>query len=165
MTLIILTGVFDPPPTAPSIGWSALSDGAIDRNGKPVGTDFSNTYAAGTLALAGKPVDAYDPELQHAAEKAVFGGRDVPFYGWHYPPFFFAVAVIVASVPYGWGLFIWLAASLAAYLAVIRAILNYAPIIVQVPDSVRIRHIDPISALQSMTYYLSPNKIKAKRIR
>ncbi len=47
----------------------------------------------------------------------------------------------------------------------IRAILNYAPIIVQVPDSVRIRHIDPISALQSMTYYLSPNKIKAKRVR
>jgi Glycosyltransferase family 87 len=105
------------------IGWIALSDGAIDRNGKPVGTDFSNTYAAGTLALAGQPANAYDPELQHAAEKAIFGGRDVPFYGWHYPPFFFAVAVIVASVPYGWGLFIWLAASLAAYLAVIRAIL------------------------------------------
>jgi len=46
-----------------------------------------------------------------------------------------------------------------------RAILNYAPIIVQVPDNVRIRHIDPVSALQSMTYYLSPNKAKAKRVR
>jgi hypothetical protein len=105
------------------IGWIALSDGLIDRNGKPVGTDFSNTYAAGTLALAGRPTDAYDPALQYAAEKAVFGGRDVPFFGWHYPPFFFAVAVIVAAVPYAWGLLIWLAASLAAYLAVIRAIL------------------------------------------
>jgi hypothetical protein len=104
-------------------GWIALSDGLIDRNGKPIGTDFSNPYAAGTLALAGRPIDAYDPALQYAAEKAVFGGHDVPFYGWHYPPFFFAVAVIVASVPYAWGLLIWLAASLAAYLAVIRAIL------------------------------------------
>jgi hypothetical protein len=104
-------------------GWIALSDGLIDRNGKPIGTDFSNTYAAGTLALAGRPIDAYNPALQHAAEKAVFGGRDVPFFGWHYPPFFFAVAVIVAAVPYAWGLLIWLAASLAAYLAVIRAIL------------------------------------------
>src|SRR5882757_4478648 len=104
-------------------GWIALSDGLIDRNGKPVGTDFSNTYAAGTLALAGRPIDAYDPARQHAAEKAVFGGRDVPFYGWHYPPFFFAVAVIVAALPYAWGLLIWLAAGLAAYLAVIRAIL------------------------------------------
>jgi hypothetical protein len=104
-------------------GWIALSDGLIDRNGKPIGTDFSNVYAAGTLVWQGKPADAYDPALQHAAEKAVFGGRDVPFFGWHYPPFFFAVAVIVATVPYAWGLLIWLAASLAAYLAVIRAIL------------------------------------------
>jgi hypothetical protein len=105
------------------IGWIALSDGLIDRNGKPVGTDFSNVYAAGTLIWQGRPAGAYDPALQHAAEKAVFGGRDVPFYGWHYPPFFFAVAMIVAALPYGWGLLIWLAGSLAAYLAVIRAIL------------------------------------------
>jgi hypothetical protein len=105
------------------LGWVALSDGLIDRNGKPIGTDFSNTYAAGTLAWSGRSIDAYDPALQHAAEKAVFGGRDVPFYGWHYPPFFFAVAVLVAAVPYAWGLLIWLAASLAAYLAAIRAIL------------------------------------------
>ena len=104
-------------------GWIALSDGLIDRNGKPVGTDFSNVYAAGTLSWQGRPAQAYEPALQHAAEKAVFGGRDVPFYGWHYPPFFFAVAVLAAAVPYAWGLSIWLAASLAAYLAAMRAIL------------------------------------------
>jgi hypothetical protein len=104
-------------------GWIALSDGLIDRNGKPLGTDFSNVYAAGSLTWQGRPADAYDPARQHAAEKAVFGGRDVPFYGWHYPPFFFAIAVLVAAVPYGWGLSIWLVASLAAYLAVMRAIL------------------------------------------
>jgi hypothetical protein len=104
-------------------GWIALSDGLIDRNGKPLGTDFSNVYAAGTLTWQGRPADAYQPALQHGAEKAVFGGREVPFYGWHYPPFFFAVAVLVAAVPYAWGLAIWLAASLAAYLAAIRAIL------------------------------------------
>ena len=94
----------------------------VDPNGKPIGTDFSNTYAAGTLAWAGRPADAYVPALQHAAEKAAFDGRDVPFYGWHYPPFFFAVAIVVAAVPYAWGLFIWLGLSLAAYLAVLRAI-------------------------------------------
>jgi hypothetical protein len=104
-------------------GWVALSDGLIDRNGKPVGTDFSNVYAAGTLNWQGRPAQAYEPALQHAAEKAVFGGRDVPFYGWHYPPFFFAVAVLAAAVPYAWGLSIWLVASLAAYLAAMRAIL------------------------------------------
>jgi redox-sensing transcriptional repressor len=36
----------------------------------------------------------------------------------------------------------------------VRAILNYAPIIVQVPSHIKIRHIDPVVALQSMTYYL-----------
>jgi alpha-1,2-mannosyltransferase len=51
--------------------------------------------------------------------EAVFGRREVPFYGLHYPAFFFAVA----AFPYGWGLAIWVAASLAAYLAATRAIL------------------------------------------
>ena len=104
-------------------GWIAVSDGLIDRNGKPLGTDFSNVYAAGTLTLKGRPAEAYEPALQHAAEKAVFAGREVPFYGWHYPPFFFAVAALVAALPYAFGLAIWLATSLAAYLAVMRAIL------------------------------------------
>ena len=105
------------------VGWVAVSDGLIDRNGKPLGTDFSNVYAAGTLTWQGHPSEAYVPALQHAAEKASFGGREVPFYGWHYPPFFFAVAFAVAAFPYAWGLSIWLAASFAAYLAVMRAIL------------------------------------------
>jgi hypothetical protein len=99
------------------IGWLAASRGLIDPNGKPIGTDFSNVYAAGELTWQGKPADAYDPALQHAAEKASFGGREVPFYGWHYPPFFFAVAFLVASLPYALGLALWLAASFAAYLA------------------------------------------------
>ena len=37
----------------------------------------------------------------------------------------------------------------------VRAILNYAPIIVQVPEGVWVRHIDPVSLLHSMTYYLA----------
>ncbi len=105
------------------VGWIAASDGLIDRNSKPIGTDFSNVYAAGTLIWQGRPAEAYEPARQHAAEKAVFGGREVPFYGWLYPPFFFVVAFLVASLPYAWGLAIWLAASLAAYLAAMRAIL------------------------------------------
>jgi hypothetical protein len=105
------------------VGWIAVSDGLIDRNGKPIGTDFSNVYAAGTLTWQGRPADAYEPALQHAAVKAIFGGRDVPAFGWLYPPLYFAVAVLVAAVPYAWGLSIWLVASLAAYLAAIRAIL------------------------------------------
>lgn len=36
----------------------------------------------------------------------------------------------------------------------IRAILNYAPITPLAPNHVRVRNIDPVLALQSMTYYL-----------
>jgi redox-sensing transcriptional repressor len=36
----------------------------------------------------------------------------------------------------------------------VRSILNYAPIAVPVPDTVQIKNIDPVLALQSMTFYL-----------
>src|ERR1700761_9421761 len=107
-------------------GWIAISNGLIDRNGKPIGTDFSNVYAAGELTWQGKPADAYNPARQDAAEKATFGGGEGPVYGWPHPPFFFVIAFLVAAFPYAWGLALWLAASLAAYLATIRAILPRA---------------------------------------
>src|ERR1700693_4818914 len=84
-------------------GWIGLSDGLIDRNGKPLGTDFSNVYAAGTLTWQGRAADAYLPARQDGEGKGVFR-REVPFYGWHYPPFFFAIAFAVAAFPYAWGL-------------------------------------------------------------
>lgn len=103
--------------------WAALADGLVDRNGKPLGTDFSGVYAAGALVHQGHAADAYDPARQHAAEKAVFDGREVPFYGWHYPPLFFAAAAAVAALPYGLGLLLWLLLGGTAYGLAIRAIL------------------------------------------
>ena len=67
----------------------ATSDGLIDFQGRPLGTDFSNVYAAGTHVLDGKPAAPFDPRLQHAREMEIFGAK-TPFYGWHYPPFFLA---------------------------------------------------------------------------
>jgi len=37
----------------------------------------------------------------------------------------------------------------------VRAILNYAPINIIVPDTVQVQYIDPVTHLQHMTYYLS----------
>ncbi len=105
------------------LAWIALSDGLIDLNGKPIGTDFSNVYAAGVLTLKGQPEAAYDPALQHAAERAVFDGQDVPFYGWHYPPLFLFVAAALSFLSYGWALLAWMAITIPAYLAAIRAII------------------------------------------
>jgi redox-sensing transcriptional repressor len=37
----------------------------------------------------------------------------------------------------------------------IQAILNYAPITINVPAHVRVQYIDPVVHLQRMTYYLT----------
>jgi len=44
----------------------------------------------------------------------------------------------------------------------IRAILNYAPITAHVPRDVTIRHIDPVLAMQSMTFYIKRAEPVAK---
>jgi Glycosyltransferase family 87 len=108
------------------VGWIAASDGLIDPNGKLIGTDFSGFYTSGELTWQGRAADAYQLALHYKAEQAVFGGLEVPLLGWHYPPFFFAVAFVVAALPYAWGLALWLISSFAAYLTVIRAILPRA---------------------------------------
>jgi alpha-1,2-mannosyltransferase len=103
-------------------GWIALSDGLIDPNGKPIGTDFSSFYAAGSLALEGHAADAYEPILHHAREQSLFGAK-TPYYSWNYPPVFFLIATPLALLPYPLALALFQAASLALYLWVIAAIL------------------------------------------
>lgn len=43
----------------------------------------------------------------------------------------------------------------------VEAILNYAPVILKVPEHVTVREIDPVSALQSMTYYIGRKSVPA----
>jgi len=101
----------------------ATSDGLIDYQGRPLGTDFSNVYTAGRMVLEGRAADAFDPRLEHAAEQAIFGEK-TPFYGWHYPPFFLAVAAPLALIPYQLALIVWQGMTLALYLLAIRAIIK-----------------------------------------
>jgi hypothetical protein len=100
--------------------------GVIDTQGRPLGTDFSNVYAAGTWVLDGHPEAPFDPALQHAREQAIFGAA-TPFYGWHYPPFFLTVAALLALMPYGLALLAWQGTTLVAYLLAIRALLIATP--------------------------------------
>jgi alpha-1,2-mannosyltransferase len=104
------------------IGWIALSGGMIDRNGKPIGTDFASFYAAGSLALEGHAAAIYDMAAHYAREQQIFGAA-IPYYGWLYPPIFLLVAVPLALLPYAVALIVWQGASFALYLAVIAAIL------------------------------------------
>ena len=101
--------------------------GGVDLQGRPIGTDFSNVYAAGTYVLEGTFQAPFDSVQQFARERAIFG-EATQFYGWHYPPYFLFVAAALAWMPYGLALFVWQAVTLGLYLLAIRAILKaFAP--------------------------------------
>jgi glycosyl transferase family 87 len=107
-----------------AFGCLALTaNGFVDAFGRPLGTDFSNVYAAGTYVLEGKAHAPFDPTLQYAREQSIFG-PDTPFYGWHYPPFFLFVAAALALLPYGLALAVWQIATFLLYLVSIRLILS-----------------------------------------
>ncbi|MFZ3350647.1 MAG: glycosyltransferase family 87 protein [Xanthobacteraceae bacterium] len=92
--------------------------GDVDRQGRPLGTDFSNVYAAGTYVLEGKPDVPFDPPRQYTREQEIFG-KATPFYGWHYPPYFLFVAGALAKLPYGVALTVWQASTLLLYLLMV----------------------------------------------
>ncbi|MGB6654204.1 MAG: glycosyltransferase family 87 protein [Xanthobacteraceae bacterium] len=89
----------------------ATAHGSVDLQGRPLGTDFSNVYAAGSYVLGGDTNAAFDPPQQFAREQAIFGAS-TQFYGWHYPPYFLFVAAPLALLPYGLALAVWQAVTL-----------------------------------------------------
>ena len=101
----------------------ATSDGLNDYQNRPIGTYFSNVYAAGTYALEGKAHLAFDWPAQHARERAIFG-ENTPFYGWHYPPFFLFIAGVLATMPYILALFAWQFVTLCLYLGMLWTVLR-----------------------------------------
>jgi hypothetical protein len=101
----------------------ATSDGLNDSFGRPLGTDFSNVYAAGTYVLDGQPTAPFDPQQQYAREQTIFG-KNTPFYGWHYPPFFLGLAALLATMPYWLALLVWQGTTLGLYLGSVKTILG-----------------------------------------
>src|SRR5450631_4052894 len=102
------------------------SNGLNDRFGRPLGTDFSNVYAAGSYVLDGEPAAPFDPARQFAREQTIFG-QATQFYGWHYPPFFLGLAGLLALMPYGLSLAVWQSVTLIFYLLCMCAILLISP--------------------------------------
>ena len=100
--------------------WIALAQHGIDREGKPLGTDFVSFWTASELALAGQPADAYDVAAHWGAQKALFG-PDIAYSAFFYPPPYLLICLPLAAFPYLWSLGLWLAATGYAYWRVVRA--------------------------------------------
>ncbi|HWU50736.1 MAG TPA: glycosyltransferase family 87 protein [Asticcacaulis sp.] len=113
---LILLGV----SAAGFLVWVALSHGLIDRTGKPLGTDFMSFYAAGKQTLTGRAAEAWSPQAHHAVENAIFG-RDLGDWAFFYPPAYLLVCVPLALLPYGAALIVWLSATTATMLALVRS--------------------------------------------
>ncbi|MBL4615590.1 MAG: DUF2029 domain-containing protein, partial [Magnetovibrio sp.] len=104
------------------IGLVVTSADGLDAWGRPLGTDFANVWSAGVMALDGQALSVYDPSAHYTTQKIAFASPDVPYYGWHYPPFFLLIAAALAVLPYGGALVAWMALTLPCYVAVLRRI-------------------------------------------
>jgi hypothetical protein len=100
----------------------AMRHGTLDLYGRPLGTDFSDVYAAGRMALDGRAAEAWTWPAHYAVQQQIHGDPHVPFYGWHYPPPFLLVASLLALLPYLAALALWQATTLAGAAALVRAI-------------------------------------------
>jgi len=102
--------------------------GNLDVLGRPLGTDFANTWSSGLQALGGAPLDVYNLNAQRVAQHAAFATAETSTFDWHYPwlypPTFLLIAAPLAVLPYTGALFVWLAVSLPMYVIAIRAILS-----------------------------------------
>jgi hypothetical protein len=101
----------------------ATAHGTVDSYGRPLGTDFSNVWAAGRMAIDGRAALAWDWPTHFAVQQAVHHKADIPFYGWHYPPPFLLIAALLATVPYVPALIVWQVSTLSLALATVRRIL------------------------------------------
>ncbi|WP_375461930.1 glycosyltransferase family 87 protein [uncultured Enterovirga sp.] len=101
----------------------AGSTGTLDGWGRPLGTDFSNVWTAGLMALEGRASAVYDLLAHYRVQQAAHASEAVPFYGWLYPPPFLLLAAGLATLPYLAALVLFQVATLAPALLVIGRIL------------------------------------------
>ena len=94
----------------------ATSNGTLDQWGRPLGTDFSNVWAAGHMALEDQAAKAWSWPDHFAVQQWVHHKKDVDFFGWHYPPPFLLVASLLALFAYVPALIVWQVATFAPFI-------------------------------------------------
>jgi hypothetical protein len=89
----------------------------LDPVGRPLGTDFSQVYAAGRMVLDGHSADVWNWPKHFAVQQQIHHSTTVDLYGWHYPPPFLLIATALAFLAYIPALVVWQAVSLGAFMS------------------------------------------------
>jgi alpha-1,2-mannosyltransferase len=99
-------------------------DHILDRNGTPIGADFSNFYSAAALARTQSPAATYDFTQMRAAQVKTIGANPKSIAGlcWTYPPIFLLLLLPFSFLPYFASLAVWLLATLLGYLKILLRI-------------------------------------------
>ena len=107
------------------IGWLYFTaTGTVDVLRRPLGTDFSNVWTAGAMALDGRAADVWTWQEHFKVQQRFHGVDDVDVFGWHYPPPFLLLATALATMPYLTALLVWQAATLLPLLAMLQRIVR-----------------------------------------
>lgn len=93
----------------------ASAHGTLDYAGRPLGTDFSNVWTAGRMALHGHAADAWVNSRFIAEQHAVHGPGLTANYIWVYPPPFMLIAALLATLPYLAALIVWQLGTIAPF--------------------------------------------------
>jgi hypothetical protein len=93
----------------------ATAHGTLDYQGRPLGTDFSNVWTAGWMALHGHAADTWLNAKFIAEQHRLQGPGLTSNYIWVYPPPFLLVAALLATMPYLTALVVWQVATLAPF--------------------------------------------------
>lgn len=100
----------------------ATSHGTLDWRGRPLGTDFSQVWAAGEMVWRGQAAQVWDWPTHFRVQQELHHSRTVDIYGWHYPPPFLLIAALLATVPYVPALIVWQLATLIPFTMLMQRI-------------------------------------------
>jgi alpha-1,2-mannosyltransferase len=97
--------------------------GVLSASSVRSSSDFVSFYAAGKLALAGTPAQAYVQASHFVAEQRVLGAG-IQYQFFFYPPVFLPLCAALAVLPYPLAYALFQLATLAAFLFMMRALLD-----------------------------------------
>ncbi|MHB8286541.1 MAG: glycosyltransferase family 87 protein [Caulobacteraceae bacterium] len=104
--------------------WLVTLHHGMDGFHQPVGGDFIIFWSTSRLTLQGHALFAFDPHLLLAAERSAVAGVRAGL-EWCYPPTYQLLIAPLAFMPFGLAYGVFIAVTLAAFLAMIRSVSDY----------------------------------------